>query len=221
MRDWSHRLRGGRGSFEAGRWRHRRRTQAAAPANGPTHLPDPSGQPLAAVLIPSLRDLLLAARPGLAIRAAGTGDIPGLRALVVADTEDALGPTVPATVQALMASLQLDGRRPIIGPARPETLDAVVTEGETIIGRIVIRRAEGRLRLVDLTILPDRRGQGLGTILLEAVTAAAADRGWPVQARLWYDSPAKRLFRKAGFVKAAETAVDEMLEWRPPHLPPA
>ena len=53
----------------------------------------------------------------------------------------------------------------------------------------------------DIVVDPDRRGQGIGTLLLEATIAALQERGAPrvVLSTAEQNSPAQRLFARAGF----------------------
>ncbi len=218
MRDWSNRLRGGRGTIDTGRWRNRRRGPPERPAAASGVVPA-ERPPLAGELLTPFLAALRVEAAGLTLRPAAEGDIPALRALVIADTDAALGEEVPPAVRSLMGSLQLDGRRPVIAPVRPDTLDAVVLRKGAVIGRVVLRQVPGGVRLLDITMLPDKRRQGLGGGVLRALAAAADDLGWSVSARVWFDSPAKSLFRRAGFVKVGETAVDDLLERRPSRVP--
>lgn len=73
------------------------------------------------------------------------------------------------------------------------TLDAVMLDGQ-MVGRLCVWRRPGEIRLMDISLLPDFRGAGLGTRLLEALIDEAArtssrltlhaDSG--SRARAWY-----------------------------------
>jgi ribosomal protein S18 acetylase RimI-like enzyme len=94
----------------------------------------------------------------------------------------------------------------------------VVLAGDRPIGRIDLWRTEaaGRpdLRLVDISLLPEWRGQGLGAGLLGAVQRAAADGGRSVSLHVDKMSRAIHLYRRLGFRKMADTGASWRMEWR-------
>jgi ribosomal protein S18 acetylase RimI-like enzyme len=230
MLDRSKRLRGERGGGDPGRWQPRRRITGdpagADPGAGPDAADDLAARQgparrsewspsVASEVLTPLRSALRAEVADLVLRPATMEDIPGLRALVIADTDAALGPTVPSAVRALMGSLQMEARRPAIAPTLPDTLDAVLLRGDALIGRLVLRRTPVGARLLDIALMPMARRQGLGGAVLRALGGAADDLGWTVAARVWFESPAQSLFRRAGYIKVGGTAVDHLLERRP------
>lgn len=176
--------------------------------------------PFATEAMSLLQENLRNRNPGLSLHAAERTDIPDLRALVIADTEAALGKVVPESVTSLMVALQLDGRRPAIGPIWPDTIDGIVTCEGRAIGRLILHRSGTTIRLSELLVHPEMRGRGIGTALLQAVMATALELGRMVVARVWFDNPALKLFERAGFVDTYETDVDLVMEWRPPAAPP-
>ena len=57
---------------------------------------------------------------------------------------------------------------------------------------------------LSIAVLPQFRGQGLGTRLLEALTEAARGHYRAVSLSVSRGNPAERLYRRAGFELAAE-----------------
>jgi GNAT superfamily N-acetyltransferase len=60
--------------------------------------------------------------------------------------------------------------------------------------------------LVSMWVRPDRRGRGVGGLLVEAVAAWAGERGYPALS-LWVtkaNEPARRLYERLGFVATGE-----------------
>ena len=92
---------------------------------------------------------------------------------------------------------------------------------EQPIGRIYIDRTSRTLHLVEISLLPEWRGQGLGTALLrglqQEVTAGRADR---VTLNVVPTNPARRLYARLGFVEAQTDAefpgVDLEMLWPAP-----
>jgi ribosomal protein S18 acetylase RimI-like enzyme len=61
-------------------------------------------------------------------------------------------------------------------------------------------RARGLINVHDLAVLPNWRGQGIGTRLLEVVEALARRRGYcKVNLEVRADNPAQRLYRRLGY----------------------
>ncbi|MFY8106630.1 MAG: GNAT family N-acetyltransferase [Elstera sp.] len=86
------------------------------------------------------------------------------------------------------------------------------------VGRVELwaTEAEGRpdLRLVDISLLREWRGRGLGTALLLAVQQAAAADGRSVSLHVDKLNPAGRLYTRLGFRKIADTGASWRLGWR-------
>ncbi|CCG40576.1 GNAT family N-acetyltransferase [Magnetospirillum molischianum] len=95
----------------------------------------------------------------------------------------------------------------------------VVTAQDQPIGRIElwISDVDGRfdLRVVDISLLPEWRGQGLGAALLAAVQQAAATEGRSVSLHVDKLNRAYRLYTRLGFRKAADAGASWRMEWRP------
>jgi ribosomal protein S18 acetylase RimI-like enzyme len=67
------------------------------------------------------------------------------------------------------------------------------------IGRLYLFRGERDLRIVDISLLPEWRGGGLGTLVLQAVLAEAGACGRTVSIHVEKFNPAQRLYRRLGF----------------------
>lgn len=72
-------------------------------------------------------------------------------------------------------------------------------------GRLLVSREPGRRRLVDIALLPQHRGAGVGTALLRDLLAGAAACGEEVLLHVLKGNPAARLYERLGFVKVGET----------------
>lgn len=94
----------------------------------------------------------------------------------------------------------------------------IVVAQDQPIGRLDLWQTEtaGRpdLRLVDLSLLPAWRGQGLGAALLVAVQQAAAAQGRSVSLHVDKFNRAFTLYRRLGFKKVGDTGASWRMEWR-------
>jgi GNAT superfamily N-acetyltransferase len=74
----------------------------------------------------------------------------------------------------------------------------LVERGEPI-GRIYVDTTRAEVRLMDVTLLPPLRGQGLGSRLMDVVLAYAQGLGLPVSLHVEPFNPAKRMYERLGF----------------------
>jgi ribosomal protein S18 acetylase RimI-like enzyme len=84
-------------------------------------------------------------------------------------------------------------------------------------GRIVVDAGPQALRLVDIALLPEVRGQRLGSHILRALQACAGRRGTPLTLSVHHSNPrARRLYLAHGFHAHAANAVSEQMMWNNP-----
>jgi ribosomal protein S18 acetylase RimI-like enzyme len=69
---------------------------------------------------------------------------------------------------------------------------------------------------MDITLLPEHRGSGLGTALLRELMAEGEAAGKPVTIHVEVYNPAMRLYQRLGFRQIADRGVYHLLEWRAP-----
>ncbi|MEM9596049.1 MAG: GNAT family N-acetyltransferase [Acidobacteriota bacterium] len=92
--------------------------------------------------------------------------------------------------------------------------DIILHEGEPA-GRLYIDRRDDEIRLVDIALLPDFRGRGLGGEILADLLGEGRGAGLPVRIHVEHNNPAMRLYLRLGFVKIEEQGVYHLMEWRP------
>jgi ribosomal protein S18 acetylase RimI-like enzyme len=90
----------------------------------------------------------------------------------------------------------------------------VVVDGESA-GRLYVHRGRTEIRIVDIALLPEHRGGGVGTRLLENLLAEADEGGKSVTIHVERMNPALRLYERLGFSVAEDKGVYLFLE-RPP-----
>jgi ribosomal protein S18 acetylase RimI-like enzyme len=94
----------------------------------------------------------------------------------------------------------------------------VITAQDQLIGRVELWASEPEgladLRIVDISLLPDWRGKGLGAALMAAVQQSAAAQGRSVSLHVDKFNRAYRLYTRLGFRKAGDTGASWRMEWR-------
>jgi ribosomal protein S18 acetylase RimI-like enzyme len=94
------------------------------------------------------------------------------------------------------------------------TYEVVLVDGEPA-GRLYLHRAESEIRIVDIALLPEHRGNGVGSSLLNNVLAEADATGRRVTIHVERFNPALRLYERLGFSVAEDKGAYLFLERRP------
>lgn len=82
----------------------------------------------------------------------------------------------------------------------------IVVDGADV-GRLYVDRREREIRIVDIALLPEARGQGIGTALLGALIDESQAAGKPLTIHVERQNPALRWYEGLGFRPAGEAGV--------------
>jgi ribosomal protein S18 acetylase RimI-like enzyme len=77
------------------------------------------------------------------------------------------------------------------------------------------------LRLMDIALLPQHRGDGLGGALVRELLDEAAAAGCPVSLHVEENNPARRLYQRLGFRDVADVSFYKLMHWEPGGEEPA
>lgn len=83
-------------------------------------------------------------------------------------------------------------------------------------GRLWIDEWRDQIRLVDIALMPEWRGSGVGTMLLREVLGRGARAGKPVTIHVEAYNPALRLYERLGFTRVDTNGVYFLMKWSPP-----
>ncbi len=92
--------------------------------------------------------------------------------------------------------------------------DLIVLDGEPV-GRLYVDRRDDEIRLIDIALLPEHRGGGLGGAIMRDVLAEGEESGKLVRIHVEQDNPAMRLYLRLGFCKIEEQGIYHLMEWQP------
>jgi ribosomal protein S18 acetylase RimI-like enzyme len=92
--------------------------------------------------------------------------------------------------------------------------DVIEVDGEAV-GRFYVARWDDEIRVMDIALLPEHRGAGIGTSLLQDVLAEGARTDKKVSIHVEPHNPARRLYERLGFQPVAEHGLYLLLEARP------
>lgn len=96
----------------------------------------------------------------------------------------------------------------------PEAAHLIIKVDGHPAGRIYLARLEDSIRLLDLTILPERRNSGIGTQIIKDLMAEAKAADQAVRIYVESFNPSLALFERLGFSPTEERGVHLLMEWR-------
>lgn len=81
----------------------------------------------------------------------------------------------------------------------PGALFQVVLLDRQPVGRLYLHRRPDEIRVMDISLLPEYRGRGIGTTLLRQVLQEGTERCLPVTIHVERFNPARSLYERLGF----------------------
>ena len=159
--------------------------------------------------------------PAIALRPATPEDRSFLERVYASTRSEELAPVPWSDAQkAAFLHMQFEAQdqhyRQYYGDAR---FDLIVV-GDEPIGRMYVQRAASEIRLIDIALLPQHRGAGIGGALLAELIADARALAKPITLHVERYNPAHRLYERLGFRETGEeVGVYVLMEWRA-QLPP-
>jgi len=153
---------------------------------------------------------------GIALRSETDSDVPFLQALYASTRAFELNLATDwseaqkwAFILSQFAAQRLHYRR-----YHPDASFEVIERNGMPIGRLYLEVSETRLDVIDIALMPEWRGQRLGTALLRALIETAHTRKLGVGIFVEKYNPALRLYQRLGFAHIADAEVYLEMEWR-------
>jgi ribosomal protein S18 acetylase RimI-like enzyme len=92
---------------------------------------------------------------------------------------------------------------------------AVVMVGDNEIGRLYVQRNEDEILVIDIALLPEHRGKGIGGRILQDLLQEASETGKPVGIHvLKANGSAISFYQRLGFEKVEDVGLYDRMEWR-------
>ena len=92
------------------------------------------------------------------------------------------------------------------------SFDVVEADGRPV-GRLIVDRRPGDIRVVDVSLVPHARGAGIGSRLLGDLVDEARATGCIVSIHVEAHNRAAELYARLGFAVAADLGVYRRMEW--------
>lgn len=97
----------------------------------------------------------------------------------------------------------------------PSASHDVICFRQTPVGRVYLSRNTGEIHILDITLLPQHRQAGIGSLVLRRLLEEARAAAKPVTVYVENFNPSLNLFRQLGFEPAAERGFHVLLRWTP------
>jgi GNAT superfamily N-acetyltransferase len=111
--------------------------------------------------------------------------------------------------------MQFDLQRTHYRRHYPDASFLIVVIDSRPIGRLYVHYTRQDVRVLDIALVPDARGKGIGRGLLQTVLEQAARLGAPVTLHVALGNPARRLYERLGFRAVTEDALNLFMEHSP------
>lgn len=153
--------------------------------------------------------------PTIELRPATADDQPFLHRLYVSTRPPSRLRGCDTEAEALLLRTQFLAQQTHWSRAFPGADITIIVEHERPVGRLYVHYGEREVRLVDLSLLPEFRGRGIGKGLLRGLQAHGERLGLPVRLHVTLGNPCQRLCQRCDFVFTGIDSGHAALEWRP------
>jgi ribosomal protein S18 acetylase RimI-like enzyme len=152
----------------------------------------------------------------VSLRPAGPGDEDFLRRVYASTRAEELEVTGwdDAMKEAFIAHQFQAQRDHYLANYEGATYDVILVGGEPA-GRLYVARWPEEIRLMDITLLPEHRGRGIGEGLVRALLDEGRAASLPVTIHVEQQNPAMTLYRRLGFEPVEERGVYVLMRWTP------
>ena len=136
---------------------------------------------------------------------------------VYASTRDAEMAMVSwsAEQKAAFVRMQFEAQRDHYRAQFPQAACSIVQHQGRDVGRLYVVREPERIHVLDVTLLPQCRGAGIGTLLLRRLQDEGSHSGRPVTIYVESFNPSLRFFAGLGFRREKEEGIHCLLQWMP------
>lgn len=113
----------------------------------------------------------------------------------------------PAAEQDAFLRMQFDAQSRHYRSAFPAATRSIICVDGERAGRLIVNHRDDEVRIVDIALLPEFRGTGVGGELIRRVLADADAAGIPVRCHVLAGNRARRFWARAGFAEQESDGV--------------
>jgi GNAT superfamily N-acetyltransferase len=160
--------------------------------------------------------LRAAARFDIAYRPFTDADLPLIERLYVSTREAEVAQTGwPEDAQRAFLAQQFEAQHRHYRTHYHDMEWLIIERAAQPIGRLYLFEAEDEFEIVDITIGPEARGEGIGAAILQDVFDLARPTGKRVSIHVEKNNPARRLYLRLGFIMIEDRGVYDLMAWAP------
>jgi ribosomal protein S18 acetylase RimI-like enzyme len=150
--------------------------------------------------------------PGIELRLTEPGDRDFLLAVYGSTRADELA-LVPwsQTEKAAFVASQFEAQDLAYHQTYPDAQFLLVVADGQRIGRLYLDRVDDELRVIEIALLPEHRGRGIGSGLMTSIAALADREGRSVTLHVEPWNPAKRIYERLGFASEGVSGIYEFM----------
>jgi ribosomal protein S18 acetylase RimI-like enzyme len=158
--------------------------------------------------------------PGIVLRPASEEDLPFLFRVYASTREEELALTCWSEEQKhAFLAMQFDAQHRYYHQHFPAArYDVIEVAGEAS-GRLYVDRTSDQIHVIDIALLPEYRGAGIGGRLLRELQTEAASESKSIVIHVEQYNPAIRLYARLAFQPTADRGVYKEMIWIPPANP--
>jgi ribosomal protein S18 acetylase RimI-like enzyme len=141
-------------------------------------------------------------------------DVSFLAGVYASTRWDELAPTGWSDEEkAVFCRRQFDAQSAHYRENYPDASFQVIERDGVSIGRLYVAPWEKEIRIVDISLLPEHRGSGIGTKLLHDLQDEARAAGKSLTIHVERFNPALQLYQRLGFQQIEDKGVYLLMEW--------
>lgn len=157
-----------------------------------------------------------AAEFGIAYRSLSEEDLPFTAAVYASTRTEELAVTGwPDDVKQAFLGQQHQAQHDHYQAHYPGALWLVVERGGAPIGRLYLQEGGSDIRLIDIALLPEHRGAGIGGAMIDDLLAWARALGKSVSLHVEPNNRILQHYRKLGFVEGEDWGAYRRMDWTP------
>jgi GNAT superfamily N-acetyltransferase len=150
----------------------------------------------------------------LCLRPITPADVPFLAGVYASTRWDELAPTGWSDEEkAVFCRRQFDAQSAHYRENYPGASLQIIERDGVAIGRLYVARWEREIRIMDIALLPEHRGAGLGTELLRGLQEEARSAGKSLTIHVERFNRALQLYQRLGFQEVEDKGVYLLMRW--------
>ena len=119
----------------------------------------------------------------------------------------------PAEQQSVFLKLQFSAQELGHRSCFPDADRSLLCLEQHAVGVLTVQRTPNAIRLIDIALLPNYRGQGLGARVLRGLQDEARKSARPLRLQVLKGNPAERLYIRLGFSRVTDNGLYQEMEW--------